>query len=1210
MATPPGQAPAIAQGGQAIFTQKQFDWHKIVDDFRADAPKWAQVADASKVARAAMFVPRQLYPEIGAWVPSAVIGKVYDTAAEQGGSMVKQATALLRQAMYEVEQTGLKFATEKINGKDAQVIRGLVVKPETEWTVKDINGKPVPDEFKTMQNMALDVLSNPDFFKPTTTDPALAARQMAAVNNMVGLVQRMFTEMTNDAASRGIHINTTVRNAQYYTPRSVDETAEIEHLRGTSNAEDRRFVTATEGITDPKDTTTYFSTESSIEGYIRKVSARIAARETELALHDLLGARYVDELIAPSYPARIKAAEDALDIISNKDRARSIVNQINRYIARGGKGFGVAVPPEITWLDSQLDPALGFMSKMRALVNEPDLITRQSIASGIKDIVRDAETRFRNELKKANDALNDERLKITQGRRVDPQGAWQAKQGSAYVQVDALKNVPGDAKTLYLPSNEAAEINAWFGSPAGQKVIGVLNDLNTYNKLAAQSLDIEMMTRLSGTILQDPKAYFKGLLWSFKKPGTMDRWMATPEIQEIINKGRRYGLVIDMNTEFGESFKDTMRETGPMALLMDDKKPLGKVNKQLQQLAAGAANYAQIMYLAREIPRIDKAGRKAAARKGITSPEGIQREIDIQGRGAMRAFQDHMGFRSLMDSGVSPGARTLSRLLFMSGRKTAGWIHVPFNLIAGGEKGRNARMFYLTEGLMAAAYAAAIAATTALISGTEVDWEEFLDPSSPYFMTTTIGGMRIGPGGGVLRDIRQAGYTYKTAEEDPARLAKVDWNNPLLGYAVTRGAAIPNIARSIATGKNFMGVPLDDPKSIGLETLSYVMPMSLQDTVQDSALKTPVGKQIAEDTSPGSVGIGTVLGILSQWTGGRSAAETPNMLLTKGRDAIAKQTYNTKWENLNQVQKWQLNKDNPELGQIEELMLEANAEKEYPMAMFELNLQDEYARLDAEAALYRAQYQAGQRPDGSKYTGANYRDDISKISRERAMLPAVIKGANPAYKDVPVTKAEKDAYYAKLGRPQNAVDKFIDAYYQISDDAIVKGTEGTTDQMDFDKLFADREALIAKSNPLVVAQAMPYINRHKDPDILRAEQIYNEYMRLPKYDGVTPEQAEHIDEWKDLWGTLRDSGVPDPKREAYNRDPEGYHLYEKYGKQASRARREFKYANGHDSKGIKMPDGSIKVYTEKGYWINLFYGDLTLTDLLEAQPEMAEQFAD
>ncbi|HOX23806.1 MAG TPA: hypothetical protein PLL10_10095, partial [Elusimicrobiales bacterium] len=173
------------------------------------------------------------------------------------------------------------------------------------------------------------------------------------------------------------------------------------------------------------------------------------------------------------------------------------------------------------------------------------------------------------------------------------------------------------------------------------------------------------------------------------------------------------------------------------------------------------------------------------------------------------------------------------------------------------------------------------------------------------------------------------------------------------------------------------------------------------------------------------------------------------------------------------------------------------------------------------------------------------------------------------------------------------VDKFINAWYQCTQDAIV---DETTGQIDFEKLFAARDALTARTSPTVLAKAMPYINRNKNAMIIRAQAVYNTYMNLPKYDGLSKEQAKQVDEFKQEWETLRLASVPNPKQVAAQKFPAGYRMYEARGKQASKARRRFMYRNGKDSSNG---------YTTNGTLINLFYADLTMADLLEYQPEMA-----
>jgi hypothetical protein len=250
---------------------------------------------------------------------------------------------------------------------------------------------------------------------------------------------------------------------------------------------------------------------------------------------------------------------------------------------------------------------------------------------------------------------------------------------------------------------------------------------------------------------------------------------------------------------------------------------------------------------------------------------------------------------------------------------------------------------------------------------------------------------------------------------------------------------------------------------------------------------------------------------------------------------------------------------------------------------------------------YGVMFKNGERADGTRYTATDYRNDMRKLDAERSQVKGVIKRANPAYSGVPITTEERKAYYAKFQKgTQLPVDAFIDAWYRTAETAEIDPNSATGD-IDFEKFFAAREALVAKTPPAVVAKAREYIDRNKDPLLVAANAAYQKYRALPLYRGLDTTQSKAVQEFVNAATAFKySSGLPayaDAKQvrlALYKSDPvkwaTAWALYRRYGTKTSKEREAFKYVDGDKRKG----------FSQEWMLIKTFYGGLTLPEFQSA----------
>jgi uncharacterized protein YciI len=225
-------------------------------------------------------------------------------------------------------------------------------------------------------------------------------------------------------------------------------------------------------------------------------------------------------------------------------------------------------------------------------------------------------------------------------------------------------------------------------------------------------------------------------------------------------------------------------------------------------------------------------------------------------------------------------------------------------------------------------------------------------------------------------------------------------------------------------------------------------------------------------------------------------------------------------------------------------------------------------------------------------SGNDYRKAISAFEADMSRAPQVMKDSDPRWANVPLTAAEKAAYYKGQPRPPiDEVDSFIEAWYNATRASI---KPGPGKEMDFDKLMTLRGNLRKAYSKEVVTQGMEVINQYKLPAYAKAQELMNQYQEIPKYRGWTKAQAYLADTAIQQMRDMVASGMSTSRAKlAYmKRDPKGYALAKRANARRNPARKAF--------------------WTKHGL-LSVFYSDLAGPGLeaakLDVFAEMEEEMA-
>lgn len=376
-----------------------------------------------------------------------------------------------------------------------------------------------------------------------------------------------------------------------------------------------------------------------------------------------------------------------------------------------------------------------------------------------------------------------------------------------------------------------------------------------------------------------------------------------------------------------------------------------------------------------------------------------------------------------------------------------------------------------------------------------------LDPKEgSRWLTIQIGDQYVGIRGSLfmtLRVLAQMGRSPEDAQE-------LAWR-----YARGRLSPVLSTAMDVYNRADFIGMPIETPlqltKRIVVDNLT---PFWVQG-VFESGVKD--WKELV------AVGGAELAGL-------RTFPVSPARKRNEIRERLAQARFGKPWASLSRPETYELDQV-PELREAVEQARSLAVERRQPWALF-------WADVDSQREPYRIEIaQLGQELRAGQRTGRAYREELTKRQMLMARIPETLQRTRE-YEEIRLEGRE----------PENAVDRFIDAYYKIADEA----RDPLTGVADGRQIVMDREVLKTRTPDDVVRQAMGYINRNLDPQYVQARDLYYEYMRIPQYIGLSEDEAQRANETMRTYRDMRRVNPqmhPDWTRAILSRNnPEGYKL--------------------------------------------------------------------
>jgi len=360
--------------------------------------------------------------------------------------------------------------------------------------------------------------------------------------------------------------------------------------------------------------------------------------------------------------------------------------------------------------------------------------------------------------------------------------------------------------------------------------------------------------------------------------------------------------------------------------------------------------------------------------------------------------------------------------------------------------------------------------------------EPNLDPEQGKFMTVKVGDAHVGPGSIWTSLVRLMGEIYETATENPEGFVSLSGSaNPFLRWFRSRIAPAPALAWDLATKRTWLGEPLETPTQVLAHVGSRLLPFWLEE-------------YLMQEENPGWEGLPGQLAGLRVW--GLSPWERQHEL----EEELAQEVYGQTWTELSRAKQEGLRGAYPLLQKRTERAREVGVQRGYESSIFWQEVEQQRKPMETEIEQLNAAMKSGQ------LTGNEYRERLQAQEMLMAMVPKQLK-ATARYKDLPITEQERWEAQGKKGappEPENLTDLFMDAYYGVPD-AVRDPDTGLVDAGD---VVRRREEVKRYYPPEVVAEAMEYINRRRNPEYVQALELYRQYMAIPQYIGLTDEQAD------------------------------------------------------------------------------------------------------
>jgi len=222
------------------------------------------------------------------------------------------------------------------------------------------------------------------------------------------------------------------------------------------------------------------------------------------------------------------------------------------------------------------------------------------------------------------------------------------------------------------------------------------------------------------------------------------------------------------------------------------------------------------------------------------------------------------------------------------------------------------------------------------------------------------------------------------------------------------------------------------------------------------------------------------------------------------RDRYAREAYGRQWVDLSRAQQATLESGHPDLMAAAGSAIETYARRGSLLHQFQADVAALREEPERQIGALAEQLRRGE------LSGYDYRRAVQEREAEMARLPEQLQRTEK-YRDVPLKEEEWAKWAERTGQPMaerlSPVDQFIDQWYQLTADR----RDPTTGEVNAADLVKAREALKAQTDPAIVQEAMAYLNRNRHPELVQAQEEFAEYMRIPKYRGLTPEQGEEAD---------------------------------------------------------------------------------------------------
>ena len=258
-------------------------------------------------------------------------------------------------------------------------------------------------------------------------------------------------------------------------------------------------------------------------------------------------------------------------------------------------------------------------------------------------------------------------------------------------------------------------------------------------------------------------------------------------------------------------------------------------------------------------------------------------------RGLATFLNKSTGALNPIEAGIKPSQQALERaFIFFSPRYT----RASFSLIADAFTNRGIQSSQARESLLGiAGFGLGFYTTLSAALGQEAE----LDPRNSRFMTVEINGNRVGFGSfwmSLARTIIKTGDAYLGPED----IRSLQQDDPLVQYAGSRTTPFTRLALDLFQGQDFLGRDFDTGLDYAKHALTALAPISLEGAFLDDNDR-PLDEKL--------VGFGT------EAVGLRVRPSNIWERRYESRNTVAQEKFGKLWEDLNQLQRNNLEKEFP-----------------------------------------------------------------------------------------------------------------------------------------------------------------------------------------------------------------------------------------------------------------------------------------------------------